>query len=1013
MPHAAVDVRSPIVSPQSTPSSSTPQKSSSSYPFNFAATSSSDLLENQRNPTPSSFDAATECNRGASFGPSVSRAGSRARPRLAKVRKQQTKSRVAANEVGSSSNPFEFDLGRVADRASLSSGASESSNAVSNGSTASKDFCFPNGDIKSVELEGASFVFGANRIASEANVGSEVRGIDGCVRNSGSEDRGKVKVENGKQLRKTEHVSFVFGAKQSDFESLVVGDEGNVQVESVLERGKFHNLGFVFDADQNNLALNTHAEKREHGECVDKSVSKDIRKMKLETETECGNHNNPCHIFSDSQHDLSSNLNLDKAGCGGNSEKPDYDEDKINLGTETLTKKYAGQSDLGSIPITEKGVYSENLSVFGCEDRKHGDVGFVFGSCWSSSPSKNLEKGVSAETCGKLGTAKDGGKVEVKSGEEFHKVKATAVNFHTDGDRSLNNPRDTGIFVFGSGNTEPFSFSECMSLKCPGEMNFNNAHLENGECIKTQISELGSDVEGKANSVFGGRSNVASTSSTSSLFKLPDEMQKMKIDDSDNFDGTDKIGRLNENSCANSGGSFTFERSENASGSFDTSSATGASSGIFSSKPFSFHDGLSNNTKVSQLPQDQASDDDTQQNAFTAPSSFSSIGVDSQPKGSASETDFIDGLENKDGNCHTSIPVGLGVPFTDFTSPKWDPSCFKGNLFPEINKNLDSSVKRRSTKDKRSNNMRGKLRPSSVTKQKYGKDNIPQETNSENPDSPGCCSPMDFSPYQETTVADPYSREASATSEEFSYVDNGLTCSGPHSTVLNDSKDEALATAEGLVANTSYPKCRERNEENFCCHNGSSFACNYPSRGFFSGAETTCSNTKAEQLCGSSGTGVMSAKATTGLNSNTEGKENNCRTYVHSASILEDATEKYFTFSALSSEQGGLSGRRRQQSKKSRGKVGRDSSIIYPSTTVDNQSSSSHLDTEDKSEAQPKQGQISFSAAIQETCDKLRLRCFSHNYNSSAFHLITNSFLNVSLIIFGEIGCVALVHVKF
>ena len=1007
MAPAAVEVRSSIASAQPTPSSSASQNPSSDYPFTFGAIPSSDRAEDQGSSNSSSFDAATKCDRGSGFAANVARTGSRARPRLAKVRRQlgspQARSRSPASEVVSGSNPLGSDSARVADGASTSNGVSESSNGVSNGSSACKGFSFSIGDAKSVKFESVAFVFGANRSAFDANLGSVVGGAGESAVNSGSGDGGKVKVESGRESGKIENLGFVFGAKQSSSASnsfeekrlsgenagkSVVGDEGNVEAESELEYGKFDDLGFVFGAGQSNMASNSNTEKRKYGERLDKLGSEDAGKIKLETETEFGKHDNVGYVFGVSQSDLPSNLNLGKGGSGGNSEKPDYDGDKMNTETETVTVKCADQSELGSSSISGKRECSRNASVMDSENGgmlkaeneaefgKHVDMGFVFGGSWFNSVSKNSEKRESAQILGKLGMD-DGVKVKVESGAESGKVKATVVNFDSDGDRSSSNNCEKEVFVFGSGSKKESSFNECMAAKCPSEIELNGKFFGNCKNIEAQIGDLGSDVEGKEKSVFGSTSNVASFCSTSPLFELPDEMRKMKIDDSENVDGTHKTKNLGKNSCANHGAASMSERSEKASGSFNKSSATGASIGISSSKEFAFHAGLSKDFEMGQFPRGQINDD-IQWNASAAPSSFSSIDLDCQPNGSVSEIPFIGGLENKDGNCFTSIPDGSGVSFTAFSQPKWDPPCFKGNLFPEVNKKVEFAGKGRSIKDKRSKKMRGKLKPPSLSKQKLGQDHLLKESSSqENPDSPGCYSPMDFSPYQETGATNPYTREASVTPEKFSYIDTDFAPSALHSAVPNDAKDEDLAAAEGLDINRSGQKSREQNEENLCYHDGRSF----------SGAETTCSSSKTEKFCSSGGVGVTSTEVRSDCTSNMERQENNGGTQFHFASLKE----KLFTFSSSSSPQGSLSATKRQHRKKSRGKVGRQSPVITPSTDVNTQASSvqlspmtstsSQFDTVDKSEAheQFKQGHIAFSDAIQEICEKFRLRCFLHH----------------------------------
>uniref|UniRef100_A0A2N9FIS3 J domain-containing protein n=1 Tax=Fagus sylvatica TaxID=28930 RepID=A0A2N9FIS3_FAGSY len=597
------------------------------------------------------------------------------------------------------------------------------------------------------------------------------------------------------------------------------------------------------------------------------------------------------------------------SGSNSNQEKRENDECGDKLGSESGEAEKCG--DLGSFSISEKREVSEKVSTLefetsdvlktgnGVEFGRNGDSGFVFGASWFNSGFGKLVSDI-------------GENMKVESGVESSNVKVTAMNFDINGDRSLNENCDKGGFVFG-----------------------------NCESTKTRISDLGK-------SLFENSSNVASGSSTSPLFTLPDEIRKMKIDDSDNVDVADKTEDSDKNSSANPGVAFVFRSSEKGSDSLNRSSAACASIGVQA--------GVGTDFDVGQFPQGHVNED-TQRNASAAPSSFSSINFDFQPNGSVSEIHFMGGLENKDGDCSTSNPDGLGASFTAFSTPKWDPSCFEGNLFPEINKNLDFSVKGKSVKDKRSKKKKGKLKPPSLSKQNPGQDHVPKESSSqENPDTPGYTNsaPLDL-----------------------------------HSKVPNDRKDEDLANADGADINKMEQRCREQNEENFCCRNESSFGCDCPSKGLFSGVETTCSSSKTEQFCSSSVAGAASTETQTGFSSN-----------------MEDTKEKCFTFSASSPAEGSLPATatvtKRPHRKKSRAKVGRDPSLNIRSSAAQSSptSTSSRFDTEHKSEAheQVKQGHISFSAAIQETCEKLRLRgnqAYAKGELSRAEDLYTHGIISV------------------
>lgn len=971
---AAMDVRSPMDSTQS-------QNPNSDFSFSFGAIPSADFSDNRiPSSNSSSFEAAAAAAAAAASS-NVARAGSRARPRLVKLRRQQPRSKsVAASDAGPGFNPFRSD--------------SASNTVSSSGSGSSNGFGLLNGDAKCVNFESKGFVFGADGYGNGNLSGLDTNlGLGESVGNVGFVFRAK---QSGIESNSSEEMR-VNGeeAGKSD-----VGDAGKVEARSGLEDGELSDVGFVFQADWSDSGLNLNKEKRENGECGDKLGFEGSGGVKLMTKTECGKYGNVNNVFGDSQSDHQSDLNSEKGECGERREKSE-----VNVEAKSVTERCADKSDLGSASISEKREFGKKVSTLDCEINdmlktgnvvelgKNDDQDFVFDSSWFNLVSKNLPKRESSEDFGNLVSDIEE-MMKAVSGTESSSVKATAINFNINGNRSLNDNCDMGAFAFGSDSKKNSSLDECMAGKCPGEIKLSGKSFGNCGSTTTQISDLGSDVEGKGKTAFESSSNVAKASSTSPLFKLPDEMRKMKIDDSENVDGADKTEDADKNSCANPGAAFVFRSSKKASDPLNQSSATCASIGISSFELFTAQPEVGKDFNVGHFPQGQVNDD-TLLNASAPPSSFSSVGLDLKPNISASAIHFTGAHESKDGDCSTTNPDGSGVSFTAFSTPEWDPSCFKENLFPEINKNSEFSVKNRSVKDKRSKKKRGKPKPPSLSKQKLGQeqDNVAKESSSqENPGTPGCYSPMDFSPYQETTAANPCSREASVTSQEFSHPDNNFEPSDLHSEVYNDLKDENLANAAGVDINKREQRCRELNEENFCCRNGSFFGSDCSSKGFFSGAETTFSSSKTEQFCSSSSAGVASTDTRTDFSLNTERQENDCKTPFCFGSSLEDTKERHFTFSASSSAQGSLpaTAMKRSYKKKSRAKVGRDSSLDTRSSAAQlspRTNPSSLFDKEHKSEVHErvKQGHISHSAAIQEACEKLRLRCLLHHNNLPVF----------------------------
>ncbi|KAL6138056.1 hypothetical protein ACLB2K_063342 [Fragaria x ananassa] len=173
-------------------------------------------------------------------------------------------------------------------------------------------------------------------------------------------------------------------------------------------------------------------------------------------------------------------------------------------------------------------------------------------------------------------------------------------------------------------------------------------------------------------------------------------------------------------------------------------------------------------------------------------------GLGVQTNGCASKASSADGVKGKDGSNFTSSLDGFGVCFEDFNTPLQFSSCLKETLIPEINK-ANINVKGRSVRDKRSRKTRAKLKKPSLSKQRPAQDNVPKESSCQGtPDSPGCCSPMDFSPYGETIVVDPHLRESSATSNDSIHLGSNTAPSVSDATVtIGPNGDERELAAKG------------------------------------------------------------------------------------------------------------------------------------------------------------------------------------------------------------------------
>ncbi|XP_024922352.3 uncharacterized protein LOC107431637 isoform X1 [Ziziphus jujuba] len=957
MSPATVDIRSPI-NPSHSKASSLQNPNSiyhthASSPFNFASLSPGFAVAGQCGTDPSS-----------SFPRSGAVASGRSRPRLTKVRKQLGgRSRTTSSELGSGFNPF----------CSVNDGNSASSGG--------------NGNV--------GFVFGANQSGSHEKiwVNGETQSSVNVGKLSSDESR-KCNIGNGTESAKIGNVGFVFGARENAPElnmcwenrrsagkakKMVHDDDNddtlNKETESGSKCESFSDMGLVFGCNGNGLASNSNADKRECSNFAKKAGCDDSGQIKF---GECG-RTFIFRTYHEVEVDLdSANLNSEKGDSTKSVKKSEFSKTGE---TETSLLFGSQSSDSKSTKNLHNGKFAENFGQSACygsakteigkeaELKKNDESVFVFGASWSNSEANSCEeKSQSSENLGKP-ACNVRRKMKVGRERRFPKMKGKAnVNY------SLGKDNDIRSFFYGSSTKTASTSSGCTAAaKCEDGMKASS------EILRNCSGNANNQIDNICSCIFDSSDEMVSVSSAASVHNLPDEMKKLNINNSVNVEGADEIKESlnNANGCSETsggnskGGSVHVEMTSGGNSEtigqyhfiFRNDGNAADASGIPISEPF--RTGLGENVDVGQCRQFQAA---------SAPSSFSSAGLEFQP--SASNADFVGGVKDKDKKFTWSTD-GLRIPYVDFMASLCDPSRLKDNLFPDLNKKSECGVKNSTIKGKRLRKTKGKLKKS-LGKQWPVSDQVPKESSSqENQDSPGCYSPMDLSPYQETNVSDQDSRKAST------HQDRTCPPCASGATVPADLKGDDLAKpGEGLDSNGGGHTFKELKEEKLGCHEEIFFNHNCSS---ISGAEFTYSNSKMEQVCGSNGAGVASAGARVDFNSETEKQEKNSRMQFQFSSGLEDVKGSDFTFSAKSAVQGGLSAAERRHKRKNRNKVGHESFVINPSPNIKFESSSaqsSPLSTPSLSEAankseageQFKQGYNFSPSGTHETCEKWRFR---------------------------------------
>ncbi|KAJ6304180.1 hypothetical protein OIU77_017952 [Salix suchowensis] len=727
------------------------------------------------------------------------------------------------------------------------------------------------------------------------------------------------------------------------------------------------NMGFVFDA--NGKGVRFDVENRELNECA-VNVGVESEKVSNVGDSE----------FCDDGSELRSSLSSNKGDSSGHGVKLGSDDvgfvfgaareafstNVVASGSSFVFRAHADDSIVDVGVSGSRFVFSANTNDSSANVGVSGS-GFGFGASWFDGKSNSIEgKRESGETSGNS-VFGDTGKNKVKNEAKLYEVEGNG----------------NGVFVFGSSSKKSFNLNECVANNFPVEVKSSGETFLNYSISKDQNDNMDSSVNGKGKfALFPNSSNVASTSSMNPIFNLPEEIRKLNINESKNIHGAD-----NENSSANDDSAFVIRSSKKASASSNESSDTcspeqNAAVGLggdkfessdknrscntgstsirtSSSELFTFQAGCVKTSFEGQLSQDQVTDD-TQLNGAAPLTSFSSVGFDNQVHSGASESTTMAGVEKENNKTSsTSALGGLGMPFTDFKTP-WNHSCLKPSLFPESNKKPEITVNSRSKKGKRLE-MRVKLKRDSLRKQHSGQDHVQNERSSqENLNSPGCYSPMDFSPYQETAPAEKFFEETSVKLNDSNPQENNCAPS------MFSTATTGLRGGEGLNVKKDDGKPREKmNQESFGCGSERCFMGDI-SKGFVFGAEMSFSGFNFEQMS-SSNDGAASTEVTHGLKT-----ESNHQMQFSFASGMEDIDGRKFSFSASSHS----STPKRQYRKKYRRKPPCEPFIVVPNPIGQEEDlCTQQVKVGNKSENDlAKQGSISSNGSVQDECEMWRAR---------------------------------------
>ncbi|KAL7169113.1 hypothetical protein ACSBR2_034197 [Camellia fascicularis] len=846
------------------------------------------------------------------------------------------------------------------------------------------------------------FVFGANKSSSLTNSDLERRPSSGNVRQLGPDEFGELN-----------YGGFVFGAKKSNS----VSNKNSEQRASNGSEGQMHADEFrKFDSVQF-VSKPTTSVSSSNFEAREPSVNVEIfgeggGTMKEENKAEFRKLDDQCFVFSG---DLMSNSNLKTKESHENVEKSASDVsgkmkldfgklDNISFGLGGNWSELTSNLDSVKSESNENGgksvpIASQKMKL-GAQLGLSDNVGFNFSACLKSSSSiSDFQKRESSESSGKS-DFEDVGKMKVDI--EVGSVVNNKDNFVFGSSVSSTSASGTSTAHKLSDEMKKLTVDDCGMIECSDNAEDPNI---NSYGSSNHVFVFGSDKSppgfctGKARTTsyeqvkdanLKGSGNASAVEKTEGVnFRTIDEnvfVFSSSIDAAGSFGGGERHVMPTEKDKSTSGlGVFdgiklgcpfgsSWEEKQPAN--VDEKSSNGPSVGTSTPKPFTFQAGLG---KISDGPQDQLNDD-TNLNKTSNQSLFSSSGL-------GFEVPSMGRFENKDKFSFTSTPVGLGASTTDFRTSNRDASCsFTANLYNGLNKKLEFCEKSISIKDKTGKKTRRKLRQAIPVQQQSRQNCVSKEGSQQNPDSPACYSPMDFSPYH----------------------DNSCAPSAVNATSSTCASDEDLAAArEGPNTSEDDKKCRGKHEEVSKNHYE-----RFVAHSSLEEAETECSNFKSEQKTINRGGGV----AEDSVNSDRKREESECVKQFCFASSVEDISVRNFTFS-VSSAQDNFSATKRQNRKKYRMKVGHSPNCTAPSQKVDTASSSVQSSPFDSGYlhriwAQDKEGDIISSqrkgenkskggeehdkkgstAATLEACEKWRIRgnqAYEKGYRSEAEEFYT------------------------
>lgn len=636
--------------------------------------------------------------------------------------------------------------------------------------------CSSGSNLKNLD-EGVAF--GAHKTSSTKHLScgntSSVVGANECRSGSG------LSSGNGDSL---------FGASKRSSISNCDNVNGSFAFGAGKDRLDQENRGVILGGEKSSLPPNLNMFEADRSSSIVKTYNGSVGSVFGSTEsgsTLKSSFGNGNALFGDNASNSAVNISLGK----GNAEFGDIASDlKLNsrsgqgnavFGANTSESTFnssggngsfsfvASNSNLSSTPNLEQREFSRTAGQSGADESKildNGSVGVKQGELASdsglkqkcSSDSSFMQSGANGfakfsnagfvfGTDRKVGGKEDHPRFEFgakqnasRSNAEVDKSKVrrrtrkldfvAPSNKVTDVGNEFQKADVNGVFVFGNTSKEKPSSSG----------SDNNSHETNqldGESAESgnTVMKFPSDaIMSNFKFVIGSSSSPGSAVYKVPLSKLFDEMKGLNIDNTKGISGTDKVKVGGGNSSFTTGNLFVFQSKGQTSNQTSDSTEKVCNGNI--------------------PPQDQTVYDSNLEKPLFSSSNSSSAISHVQRNGFGFEAPSTTKVENKVNLGATTTPVGPDACSREFKNWNTNESySFGTNLFSGLGKKSEFSANSRCLRDKRSKKTRGTSRQPIRAKHLTKQNHMSKESSSPNNfESPGCYSPMDSSPYRDTTA---------------------------------------------------------------------------------------------------------------------------------------------------------------------------------------------------------------------------------------------------------------------